>query len=298
MANGKVILLGEHAVVYGKPAIAVPIKNAVVAEVSDTDHAPEIKVPAWDIDDKLEESNSVWWSAIQDVFRQLDIADRQFAVHVKPNIPAAMGLGGSAAIAVAIVRAVSAHFNLALSDDEVNRFAFQCEKAAHGTPSGIDNTMATFGRPLLYQSGEHARMEPVHFPKPLSLVIGISDQPSLTVDMVSGVRDRWRKNSALYDSLFANFAQVAESGLKAIEDGDYRALGHMMTINHGLLSAIQVSSPELDRMVQIARDCGALGAKLTGAGGGGSIIALADDNSDAIAAGLTRHGFKSLQVTV
>lgn len=298
MANGKVILLGEHAVVYGKPAIAVPIKNAVVAEVSDTDHSPEIKVPAWDIDDKLEESNSIWWSAIQNVFEQLGIANQKFSVHIKPNIPAAMGLGGSAATAVAIVRSVSKHFKLDLNDEEVNHYAFLCEKAAHGTPSGIDNTIATYGSPLVYQAGEQPRLDMIEFPRPLSLVIGISDQPSLTVDMVAGVRDRWRKNSALYDSLFANFAQVTESGLDAIKQGDYKALGHMMTINHGLLSAIQVSSPELDRMVQISRDHGALGAKLTGAGGGGSIIALCDDNSEAIVNGLTRNGFKALEVTV
>jgi hydroxymethylglutaryl-CoA reductase len=298
MANGKVILLGEHAVVYGKPAVAVPIKNAVVAEVSDTDHSPEIKVPAWDIDDKLEESNSIWWGAIQNVFKELGIADQKFAVHVKPNIPAAMGLGGSAAIAVAIVRSVSKHFKLDLNDDEVNRYAFMCEKAAHGTPSGIDNTIATFGTPLIYQSGEQPRMDKLEFPKPLNLVVGVSDHPSLTVDMVSGVRERWRRNPELYESLFENFRQVAESGIEAIRSGDYRALGHMMTINHGLLSAIQVSSPELDRMVQIARDHGAIGAKLTGAGGGGSIIALADNNTDAIVGGLNRQGFKALQVMV
>jgi hydroxymethylglutaryl-CoA reductase len=132
----------------------------------------------------------------------------------------------------------------------------------------------------------------------LNLVIGVSDQPSLTVDMVAGVRERWRRNPELYDSLFENFRQVAESGINAIKEGDYRALGHMMTINHGLLSAIQVSSPELDRMVQISRDSGALGAKLTGAGGGGSIIALADNNAEAIVNSLTRNGFKALQVTV
>ncbi len=299
MANGKVILLGEHAVVYGKPALAVPIKNAVVAEVSDTDHSPEIKVPAWDIDDKLEESNSIWWGAIQKVFQTLDIADARFAVHVKPNIPAAMGLGGSAAIAVAIIRAVSRHFKLDLDDDQVNHFAFLCEKAAHGTPSGIDNTLATYGRSLIYQRlGEKTRMEPLDFPKPLNLVVGISDHPSLTVDMVAGVRERWRKDTALYDSLFENFSQVAETGIQAAAEGDYSALGHMMTINHGLLNAIQVSSPELDRMVQIARDHGALGAKLTGAGGGGSIVALCDNNADAIVAGLSRGGFKALQVTV
>lgn len=298
MANGKVILLGEHAVVYGKPAIAVPIKNAVVAEVTDSSHSPEIHVPAWDIDDKLEESNTVWWQAIQDVFRQLDVADQQFNVHVKPNIPAAMGLGGSAAIAVAIVRAVSKHYKMELTEDEINQFAFQCEKAAHGTPSGIDNTIATYGRPLVYQSGEQQHMETIEFPKQINLVIGISDQPSLTVDMVAGVRERWRKNHDLYESLFDNFRQVAESGIDAIADGDYRSLGHMMTINHGLLSAIQVSSPELDKMVQVARNHGALGAKLTGAGGGGSIIALAEGNSEAIVNGLTRNGFKALQVSI
>ena len=116
--------------------------------------------------------------------------------------------------------------------------------------------------------------------------------------MVAGVRERWRKNRDLYESLFENFRQVAESGIDAIKAGDYRALGHMMTINHGLLSAIQVSSPELDRMVQVARDYGALGAKLTGAGGGGSIVAVADDNAGQIVTGLTRNGFKALQVAV
>ncbi len=297
-AHGKVILLGEHAVVYGKPAIAVPIKNAVVAEVSDTDSSPEIKVPAWDIDGKLEESNSIWWETIQGVFKELDIDKNNFLIHVKPNIPAAMGLGGSAAIAVAIIRAVSKHFSLDLSDDEINHFAFLCEKAAHGTPSGIDNTIATFGKPLIYQSGEEHRMDDLEFPRELNLVIGVSDKPSLTVDMVAGVRERWRKNSQLYDHLFENFARVAQAGIQAIKDGDYRSLGHMMTINHGLLSALQVSSPELDRMVQITRDRGALGAKLTGAGGGGSIIALCEDNSDEIAHALTGAGFKALQVTV
>ena len=298
MANGKVILLGEHAVVYGKPALAVPLKNAVLAEVSDSNQPPEIHVPAWDIDDKLEQSNSVWWQAIQDVFQTLDVADRNFSVHVKPNIPAAMGLGGSAAMAVAIIRAVSKHFEIELTDDETNKLAFQCEKAAHGTPSGIDNTIATFGSPLVYRSGEQQQIDILEMPKPIKLVIGISDRPSLTVDMVAAVRDRSRAHRSLYDALFNNFEQVTESGIQAITKGDYQQLGQMMTINHGLLNAIQVSSPELDRMVQIASDNGALGAKLTGAGGGGSIVALADDNSEAIARALTNRGFKALQVIV
>ena len=297
-ANGKVILLGEHSVVYGKPALAVPIRNAVVAEVSDSDSSPEIKVPAWDLDGKLEESNSLWWQSIQQVFTDLGVAQQKFAIHVRPNIPAAMGLGGSAAIAVAIIRAVSGHFSLNLDEDEINRFAFTCEKAAHGTPSGIDNTIATHGKPLVYQSGETTRLETLTFPKPLELVIGISDKPSLTVDMVAGVRDRWRKNTELYDELFENFRRVAELGIQAAKEGNLATLGHMMTVNHGLLCAIGVTSTELDEMVQIARDQGAPGAKLTGAGGGGSIVALADGNGQQIVDGLARAGYRALQVAV
>ena len=298
MANGKIILLGEHAVVYGRPALAVPINNAVVAEVSDSDRAPEITVPAWDLDAKLEESNPDWWAAIKAVFTQLEIAQRHFSIHVKPNIPAAMGLGGSAAIAVAIIRAVSAHFHLHLEDEQINQLAFQCETAAHGTPSGIDNTIATYGVPVIYQTGASPRLDKVRFPKPLQLVIGMSERPSLTVDMVAKVRGRWQQNTALYEQLFDNFARVAETGIQAAQAGNYPSLGQMMSINQGLLNALQVSSPELESMVQIACDAGALGAKLTGAGGGGSIVALGEDRCEAIVDALNEAGFKALQVTV
>jgi len=297
---GKVILLGEHAVVYGRPAIAVPIPDAVIAEVMDSDSPPEIHVPAWDIDGQLEHTNSIWWSAVSGVFEELGVAGKRFLVHVQPNIPAAMGLGGSAAIAVAVIRGVDQHFRLGLSDDEVNAMAFRCEKAAHGTPSGIDNTIATFGKPLLFRSGEHPTVEAVHFEKPMKLVIGISGQPSLTVDMVAGVRERWRRNHSLYEQLFENFEMVAKTGLAAITEGDYRSLGDMMTVNHGLLNAISVSSPELDRMVQLARTAGALGAKLTGAGGGGSVVCLCEDDAHGVnvAGSLARAGYQALQVTV
>jgi len=218
---------------------------------------------------------------------------------VKPNIPAAMGLGGSAAIAVAVIRAVDKHLKLDLSDEDINSYAFQCERAAHGTPSGIDNTIATYGRPIVYQSGENPRMDFLEIKRPLKLVVGISDHPSLTVDMVAGVRERWRRDQRLYEHLFDNFKVATESGIEAIQTGDLVKLGEMMNVCQSLLGAIQVSSPELDRMVQITRDRGALGAKLTGAGGGGSMVALCDDDSsEDVATGLTKAGFKALEVTV
>lgn len=297
-AYGKIILLGEHAVVYGRPAVAIPIPNAVSAEVVDADVTPEIRIPAWNIDGKVASSDSLGWSVLQDVFKQLGVEKEHFFVHVEPNIPPAVGLGSSAATAVAVIRAVAQHFDLGLADDEVNRLAFLCEKAAHGTPSGIDNSIATYGKPLIFQSGEQPRMEVIEVSHSFNFVVGVSDQASLTVGMVAGVRERWRKHHDLYEQLFDNFGGVAATGIDAIYNGDYETLGHMMNINHGLLSAIQVSSAELDRMTQTARANGALGAKLTGAGGGGSIVALCEGESDKVAQALSRAGAKTLQVTL
>ena len=178
-ANGKVILLGEHAVVYGKPAVAVPIKDAVITEISDSDGRNELEVPAWDLDGRLKQSNNEWWKSLQDVFKTLGVYNKKFNLRVKPNIPAAVGLGGSAAIAVSIIRCVSKHFKLDLTDPEINDLAFVCETAAHGTASGIDNTIATFGEPLVYQREPSTKIETLKFEKPVSLVIGISNTPSL-----------------------------------------------------------------------------------------------------------------------
>ena len=295
-ANGKVILLGEHAVVYGKPAVAVPIRDAVITEISDSAGINELEVPAWDLDGRLRQSNNEWWKSLQDVFETLGVSKKKFNLRVKPNIPAAMGLGGSAAIAVSIIRCVSKHFKLDLSDTEINDFAFVCETAAHGTASGIDNTIATFGEPLVYQKEPSPRIEALKFEKPVSLVIGISNTPSLTAEMVAGVRARWEENMELYDALFENFEKVTTSGISAIRSGNYKALGEMMNINQGLLSAIQVSSPELDRMIEIARSQGAIGAKVTGAGGGGSMVALCEEKTEPVTSALSNKGFKVLQV--
>ena len=114
--------------------------------------------------------------------------------------------------------------------------------------------------------------------------------------MVAGVRARWKENTELYEALFENFEKVTRSGISAILSGDYQALGEMMNINQGLLSAIQVSSPELDRMIELARNRGAIGAKVTGAGGGGSMVALCEEKTEPVMSALSNKGFKVLQV--
>lgn len=297
-SNGKVILLGEHSVVYGRPAVAIPIADAVFAEVSPHAGPIEIKVPGWKLDVSMDDGNSIWWSALTDVFSQMGVDQEKLLIDVKPNIPPAMGLGGSAAIAVAVIRALSEHCQLNLDDDEVNNYAFHCERAAHGTPSGIDNTVATYGKPFIFQTGEAFKMETLKVKEPICLVVGISGQASLTLDMVGGVRDRWRKDTDQYEKIFDRFQQTALSGIEAIQSGDLTTLGEMMSYNHKLLQEIQVSSADLDDLVELALKSGALGAKLTGAGGGGSMVALCRESTDRTIKAIEDAGCKTLTVNI
>lgn len=297
-SNGKIILFGEHAVVYGRSGVAVPIPDAVTAKVALHDGPIEIKVPGWKLDVSMKDGNSIWWSALTDVFEQMGVAEEKLLIDVKPDIPPAMGLGGSAAIAVAVIRALNNYCDLDLDDDQVNAYAYQCERGAHGTPSGIDNTIATYGAPLIFQTGEAFKLEPLKVKTSFDLVVGISGKTSLTLDMVGGVRDRWRSDKQEYEKLFDEIHATTIAGIKAVNSGDLEKLGEMMNRNHQLLKDMQVSSPELDQMVDIALRSGAYGAKLTGAGGGGSMVALAKGSIDKTVEAFEKAGYKSLTVNV
>jgi hydroxymethylglutaryl-CoA reductase len=186
-----------------------------------------------------------------------------------------MGLGGSAAMAVAIVRALDMHFKLGLSDAEVNSLAFESEKVAHGSPSGLDNTLACYGRALVFRPGEPPLVEPLNIREPIPAVIGMTGYEGLTAKTVGRVREAWLEDKKLYERIFDQIDALTLRGVQAIQDADLPTLGELMNICHGMLNALQVSTPELEKLVSIAREHGALGAKLTGGGGGGSIIAVA-----------------------
>ena len=194
---------------------------------------------------------------------------------------------------------------LDLSSDRINRLAYECEKAAHGTPSGIDNTIATYGTPLLYQrnttqdsegGGADARFDSISLAEPIPLVIGITGRESLTANTVARVRYAWETHQARYDGIFDQIAALTRAGVDALRDGHFRELGELMNLCHGYLNALQLSTPELEELVHIARANGALGAKLTGGGGGGSMIALCPDTQDQVAAAMEAAGYKTLQV--
>jgi len=300
--HGKIILFGEHAVVYGSRAIAAPVPLAVRARVVDEDDGVWLVVPRWGVEQRLrtddpEKQRSFEVPATL-VLRELGLTDRSMRIEVFSEMPRAMGLGGSAAVAVAIIRAIDCHFELDLSDDEINKLAYMCECVAHGTPSGIDNTVATFGQPLVYRKGDPPEIHSLRFPEPVNFVIGLTGVESLTAKMVARVRDGRGRNRDVYDTMFKGIDAVTGQALEAIKNGDLERLGELMNVCQGLLNGLQVSSWELEELIQIARENGALGAKLTGGGGGGSMIALCPDNADAVMTAMQEAGYQSMEVRI
>jgi hydroxymethylglutaryl-CoA reductase len=298
---GKVILLGEHAVVYGRHAVALPLPLTTRAVVTDAGHGVELLIPRWGVEYQLAkppEQRRSFEMAAGAIFDRLGLTDRDLRIEVFPDVPRGMGLGGSAAIAVAIIRALDRHFGLGLSDAEVNELAYLSEEIAHGQPSGIDNTLATYGKPLLFRRGNPPLVEPLQLREPLHLVVGLTRAEGLTAKTVGHVREARDRNPRLYEKIFDDIDALVLQGVAAIRDHDVAALGELMNVCQGLLNALQVSTPELERLIGIARGAGALGAKLTGGGGGGAMIALCGDDGARVTAAIERQGFRAIPVTV
>ena len=298
VAAGKVILLGEHAVVYGRHALALPLPDAVTAFVRETSGQVELAIPGWNIFDQWDSTAAApagAASVVALIMRELDVSDRCFDIHVSSQIPIGMGLGSSAAFAVAVTRAFDAMLKLNMTDKEVDQLAFLCEQITHGTPSGVDNNIATFGRAVLFSNDAGAQTETVELVEIPPLVIAASNSRGATKTQVDGVRRRHDRSPALYAKLFDEIDAISVGGAAALADCQYEQLGAMMNVCHGLLNSIEVSTPELEEMVDIARTAGAVGAKLTGAGGGGSIVALCPGKAFDVAHALDSAGYQVIK---
>lgn len=297
-AAGKIILLGEHAAVYGKHALALPIPAAVQASVEESKAGTTISVSDWNLNVEVTySSKDTGLAAIAGhILNRLNVSGSSFAIRVRSNIPPAMGLGASAALAVAIIRAFDRLLKLGLNDDDINATAFECEKLAHGTPSGVDNAVATYAAPILFRNAESLQIRKLVLPEPPPVVIAYSGQSGMTKEQVAGVRRRFDRDPIRYGEIFSQIDEISQSGAAALENGNYAVLGQLMNICHGLLNAIEVSTPELESMISIARASGALGAKLTGSGGGGSIVALCPDTAVGVTAALRSAGYQTLSL--
>ncbi len=294
-AAGKVILFGEHAAVYGRHALALPIPDAVSAVVEPAEATTSLAIPNWGIAGKLDfDDQEGIAAAIALILQQLDVRGRSFAITVDSRLPRAMGLGSSAAIAVAVTRAICDVLELPIDNERINAIAFECEKLAHGTPSGVDNTLSTYARPMLFHNDGTLHIEPLSLTEVPPIIIACSSDVGLTSEQVAGVRSRYERAPQRYSALFDEIDSISLAGAELLQARDYKELGLAMNICHGLLNAIEVSTPELERMVILARSAGAAGAKLTGGGGGGSIIALCPGAMDSVQSALHQAGYKTL----
>jgi mevalonate kinase len=300
-APGKIILFGEHAVVYNRPALAVPVTQVHVdVEVLDSPrsgiwiHAPGIDLHA-DLD-SLPADHPVG-SVILKLFQRFDILPSPaLEISIDSTIPVAAGLGSGAAVSVALIRALSGHLNRSLTDEEVNNFAYEVEKLHHGTPSGIDNTVITYSRPVYFIKGKPT--ETFKVGKPFTVVIGDTGIQAPTKNVVSDVRRLWRHDQYNIERIFDEIAQISLIGRRAIESGRPELLGELMDQNHEHLRTLTVSSPELECLVTAARKAGALGAKLSGGGRGGNMIALVDqDRAESVSDALLSAGARRVTVT-
>jgi mevalonate kinase len=302
-APGKIILFGEHAVVYGRPAIAVPLSQVrAEALVEDGDwagvrlHAPDLGRDFWlagapEDDPFARAVRLVAEKTGQDPLPNLSIS-------VRSNIPIASGLGSGAAMAAAVIRALTRRLgypNLA-TDEEVSNLTYQVEKLLHGTPSGIDNTVVAYERPVYFVRQEPKnRIETLTVKGSVCLLVADTGVVSVTKDVVGDVRRQWQADPRRFERLFDGCGQVARAARRALENGDIGRLGQLMVENQGYLREMTVSSPELERLIEAALAAGALGAKLSGAGRGGNMITLVEAGGEtAVQAALVSSGAKNV----
>jgi mevalonate kinase len=297
-ACGKVILLGEHAVVYDVPAIAVGIDRGARARAVPIENGPSrLHVAGWNID--VDDANPVHdlaraFRALLDATRGGSRVIGPQSVEVDSDLPPGGGLGCSAAMGVAIARALDPH----ACDDAVQERAMAWERVFHGNPSGVDAAVAARGGSIFFRKS-HA-LEPVRARGSLHLCVGSTGVPSSTKAMVDGVARLRARRPEVVRKSFEGVRSLVHNARLALEAGDRFALGRLMDLNQMLLSGLLVSTPEIESMCALARDAGAFGAKLTGAGGGGSVVALvpsATVASDVLGA-WQKNGFDGFSTSV
>ncbi len=296
-APGKIILFGEHAVVYGQPAIAAPVSKLRARAVVMPDvHAPAgriwIQAPDIGLEANLEDlpADHPLALTVRLVLAELGIAKPPaFCIRVSSSIPLAAGMGSGAAVAVAMMRASAAFLGKRLPNERVSALAYEVEKLHHGTPSGIDNSVVSYEKPIYYQRGQPIQIMRVS--RPFTVIIADTGIPSPTAQAVGDVRRVWSAQPERYETWFNHIGEISRKARGLIEAGEIEVLGPLMDENHALLQNIGVSSPELDRLVKAARQAGALGAKLSGGGRGGNMIALvAPEMGQVVAQALRAEG--------
>jgi mevalonate kinase len=279
-APGKIILFGEHAVVYGQPAIAIPVLQVhAKVIISANPLAPEgevhIQSPAIELDTTLADlpQTHPLKIVILGVLERLNLSrSPACTIRITSTIPVAAGLGSGAAISVALIRAFSTFLGKPFANEMVNDLAYEIEKIYHGTPSGIDNTVITYAQPVYFVRNQPIKM--IKTGKPLTFLIADTGVSARTATTVAKVRVGWENNPQQFGIIFEAIGDLVRQAREAIQTGQLTVLGELMNKNQMHLEALGVSSPELEKLITAARQAGAIGAKLSGGGGGGNMIVL------------------------
>lgn len=296
---GKTILFGEHFVVFGLPAIASALGSFTLAEVKVSEgkgYTVNDQRPATPGYKKTKYKESM--QSIMNVIDHLniDLNNNKIEITFSGDLIAASGVGASAAQCTSLARALNSTFNLDLNNEKVNDAAFEGEKAYHGTPSGIDNTASTYGGLIWFVknlSGGKNIMDLLQMPKKVPLIIANSGITASTTEVVADVRHLKEKKPEKFEKIFVKYNKLVKLAKKALLEGDIVNIGKLMNQNHKLLQEINVSGEINDKLVNLALKNGAIGAKMTGTGRGGLVIALAENEKiqEKIANAIEKEGY-------
>jgi len=303
-AFGKTILIGDQFVLWEIPAIVSALSFETVAEVERTEgegwilEDNRVEVPGYKAKKKEQQKESI--NRILEVMK-IDVRETPIKITFGGSLLAGSGVGASAASCVSLARALNDEFKLGYTIDQINQVGWEGEHAYHGLPSGVDNTASTYGGLLLYQieNGEK-RFERISVPEPFEVVLGNSGVTSDTSTLRGAVMEQERKDAQLFATRLKTIADQAYQMRRALEAGDPTGVGTTMTANHKILIDMELSHEKLIYLCNMALEYGALGAKLTGGGRGGYMVALTPgkDLQDAVASAMEKQGYKVIRATI
>ena len=311
-APAKVIIIGEHFVVHGQPALAAAVslysRTTVDAGITGTIKISSPNLGVSDVFSARKFGDKVLSASarsnleplrrvVMAVLKRAARTDEGLVVEITSSIPVGVGLGSSAATAVSTAFAVARFLDLRIDRSEICELASVQEQIVHKKPSGIDSTTATRGGVILFKVGD----SPVSLPQrnQFNIIVGNTGKERSTGDLVSAVTRRVEVGDKDLARISKAAGMLTCEAVRAYEKGDFHRLGKLMDANHELLVKIGVSNPQLDNLVKVAKSAGALGAKLTGAGGGGCMIALSrPEDSKKIAEAIANAGAKPYLVGI
>jgi len=307
IGSGKVILFGEHFVVYNLPGIASGLSDQTTATIEGGEPGT-----GFSLVDNRPTAPNYKEKKREEMQRQFDALFRYFSINPeeKPvkitlggNLYCDSGIGASAALATSVSRAFNEMLGSGMDDDKINEAAYIAEEAGSGSPSGIDNTCSVYGGFITFEknkSGGPNRIERLSIGKPVEIVMASTGIAQETKAVVEDVRGKKESDEKWFAGIVKQYMYVYNNALKAIRGCDWKTVGEMMDKNQELLREVGVSCDELERLIKLAKDNGALGAKLTGTGRGGYVVALTPGKElqERVASAIEGEGFKAIRTSI